>query len=439
MRVELADHAVPGVRDENVSVRPDRQIVGSVEARLQCGAAVPFVARLRQAGQVAGFAGGGHLKEAIARNHLDDPEISPGIESRAKRFFQLELRRHGKDGFAASREPGQPQESETGGCEERKGRFHAGIPNEGAQDVERDFGERRPCKPVSSRAMTQAPQIRTLLPEDLPVAEKLRELAGWNQTREDWQRFLDMEPEGCFLAEWEGRPVGTATTLRYGRELAWIGMVLVHPEERRRGVGSALLRHAIAWLRSREVRCIKLDATPAGKLVYDALGFRDEWDLHRWEHRGLFPGQLVDQGLGRRAFQAGDVVRVAALDTRGFGVSREPLLFALAQQSRGVLIEDAQGRVLGYGFVRPGTRASYLGPVVAETGEAGSLLVESLLALVPGAPVFWDVPEGNAVAVAQASRLGFARQRLLTRMFLGENGHPGEPSLIYGLAAPEVG
>jgi GNAT superfamily N-acetyltransferase len=53
-------------------------------------------------------------------------------------------------------------------------------------------------------------------------------------------------------------PAGTATTIGYGTDLAWIGMVLVHPDHRRHGVGRALLAHCIAFLRERRIRSIKL-------------------------------------------------------------------------------------------------------------------------------------------------------------------------------------
>src|SRR5580700_4974672 len=113
-------------------------------------------------------------------------------------------------------------------------------------------------------------RMRTMLPSDLSFADSLRALAGWNQTPADWRRFLAMQPEGCFMAQWNGVPAGTATTTVYGSDLAWIGMVLVHPEYRRRGIGRGLLLKCIEHLQARRVRCIKLDATPQGRPVYES-------------------------------------------------------------------------------------------------------------------------------------------------------------------------
>lgn len=282
-------------------------------------------------------------------------------------------------------------------------------------------------------------RVRTLTAEDVAFAETVRALAGWNQTPADWERFLAMEPGGCFLAEWEGAHAGTATTTIYGPELAWVGMVLVHPDFRRRGIGRALLQHCLAHLRHRGVRCIKLDATPAGKDVYDRLGFRNEWTLHRWVGRPV--GAKLDAPESRlRPWQETDAARVESLDAAAFGVSRRSLLVALAKQSSVALVlESGPGGIAGFGFARAGSQALYLGPVVANSTEAGLRLVEALIARHPGRRIFWDIPGPNEPAVAWAQQHGFQVQRPLIRMFLGGNATPGNPCWQFALAGPEVG
>jgi GNAT superfamily N-acetyltransferase len=282
-------------------------------------------------------------------------------------------------------------------------------------------------------------RLRVLTPADLPFANSVRALAGWNQTHEDWERFLATEPDGCFLAEWNGVSAGTATTTVYGPALAWIGMVLVHPEYRRRGIGRALLQHGIEYLRGRGVRCIKLDATPLGRTVYQSLGFQDEWTFKRWTGRVARP-EVSPPEARLRCLRASEVQWAESLDVSAFGVSRQRLLAALTCQSRCALVlESAAGRVAGYGLLRPGAQALYLGPAVATSDEAGLRLVQELVARTEGQPVFWDIPDPNAAAVSWAERHGFTVQRPLTRMFLGENLAPGDPRQQFALSGPETG
>lgn len=287
--------------------------------------------------------------------------------------------------------------------------------------------------------MNSSLRLRQMTAADLPFADSVRALAGWNQTLGDWQRMLAHEPEGCFLAEWNGAPAGTATTTVYGQELAWIGMVLVHPDYRRRGVGKGLLERCIEYLRGRGVRCIKLDATPLGQKVYDRLGFKNEWTLSRWVHTSLHPGFAVSDPR-IRSWRVEDCRLIDRLDTAAFGVSRQRLLQALAQQNRHALVlESEPRRVAAYGLRRSGAQALYLGPVVATSATTGLRLVEALLARTDGETIFWDIPDPNAAAVAWASRQGFSRQRSLTRMYLGRNSAPGDPRKQFALAGPEKG
>jgi len=281
--------------------------------------------------------------------------------------------------------------------------------------------------------------IRQLTRAHLPFADRVRDLAGWNQTMDDWERFLATEPDGCFLAEWEGEQAGTATTTRYGTTLAWVGMVLVHPSYRRRGIGRALLEHCLDRLRSRGVECVKLDATPLGQTMYHGLGFETEWTLGRWSGRATNL-RANPTGVGLRSWRSTDVAEIEALDTAAFGVSRRRLLAALAAQSFAALVmESPAGSIAGFGLLRPGSRALYLGPVVATSEQAGLELVEGLVARSEGQPVFWDIPDPNIAAVSWADRHGFTVQRRLTRMRLGRSLAQGDPRRQFALSGPETG
>ena len=284
--------------------------------------------------------------------------------------------------------------------------------------------------PLTLRVMTEA---------DLPFADSVRALVGWNQTPRDWLRFLAMEPLGCFVAEWDGKPAGTATTISYGTDLGWIGMMLVHPDFRRRGIGGALVVKCMEFLRGKNLRCIKLDATPLGKAVYDTLGFRIESHLSRWERAtGIF--QNVSDGPDVGTWCNADANEIAATDTAAFGTSRARLLRELATDSRVALVsQNASGGITGFGMLREGTHAAYLGPCSATDEAAGLRLIAQLVSRAGSARIFWDIHDDNVAAVEWAQRHGFTRQRPLIRMALGEGATPGDLRKQFAIAAPEVG
>jgi GNAT superfamily N-acetyltransferase len=287
--------------------------------------------------------------------------------------------------------------------------------------------------------MIKSLDLRLMTADDLLFADHLRALEGWNQSLEDWRRYLMTEPNGCFVAVWNGVPAGTIIATIYGQELGWIGMLLVHPDFRRRGIGTELLKVCIKYLQGRNVRCIKLDATPAGKVVYDVLGFKDEWTLSRWE--GVYaPPSLLTPDLRVRKWQKTDIPMVDRIDAEAFGVSRNRVLQALAHESLSALIlESKPGRIVGYGLLRGGSRAMQIGPVVATSSHSGIHLIEALLLDSRGQRIFWDIPHRNTAAIDWAKHQSFTVQRSLTRMYLGENSMPGDPQKHFALAGPELG
>ena len=279
--------------------------------------------------------------------------------------------------------------------------------------------------------------IRLLTAADLNFADELRKFAGWNQTLPYWRRFLALSPEGCFLASCEGASAGVATTTIYGRDLAWIGTVLVHPDYRRAGLGRALVQQCLDYLRGRGISTIKLDATALGQKVYEPLGFREETTLTRWEREAGTSQDLKAGPLTR--CEMSDLPEMEAFDAKAFGVSRGPLLAALASQSRALLRRSPAGAVCGFGMVRPGSRALYLGPLTALDPFCAEEIARRLLGESSDQPFFWDLPDRNQSAVALAQRLGFKAQRNLIRMLLGPNRAPGEIGKQFGIAGPETG
>ena len=273
--------------------------------------------------------------------------------------------------------------------------------------------------------------LRSLVSRDLSFAHRLSQLAGWNQTRRDWERFLTLGQGGCFLAEYDGVPAGTATTTCYGSDLAWIGMVLVDPGFRRRGIGTDLLQRAIHYLRDeRGISCVRLDATPEGRPLYEGLGFQAEWGLRRWRREAV--GNQCNEVLLHPEFSDA----AFALDKLVFGADRSGLLRSLASGSlAGASLPDGS-----FGLIRDGERAVYLGPVTAASSVSGATLIENLARQCPGDRViFWDLPDENFIATDMAVSLGFRPVRELTRMWLGDAPAPSDPLRIFGLAEPGLG
>jgi len=277
------------------------------------------------------------------------------------------------------------------------------------------------------------PDMQAMTPADIPAGMRLKDAAGWNQTTEDWARFLEANPGGCFVAEWNGEVAGTVTTITYEHRFAWIGMVLVHPELRGRGIGTALLVKAIDYLDGTRIPCAKLDATPQGKLLYEKLGFQVEYDLERHILRS-------EPGRGAAPGKAEDLEAVLAMDRDIFGADRSTLLRSIASAAPEFVATVRQGGSLsGYALGRRGSHADHLGPWIARTEPAAREILENFLLRSRRNVVFVDVVKDNPWAPDLLIEKGFKFSRALTRMYRGKNAHPGRPGLVGAILGPEFG
>jgi predicted N-acetyltransferase YhbS len=257
--------------------------------------------------------------------------------------------------------------------------------------------------------------MRTMTVDDLPDGLRLSRQAGWNQTDADWSRMLDLQPDGCFVAEREGEPVGTVTTCLFGT-VAWVAMVLVDEAVRGQGIGKSLVAHALEFLDSQGTRTVRLDATPLGLPLYEKLKFVAEYRLDRYH--GRLPG--AERPPDARSMPSDRMDDLIALDRAVTGTDRGKLLRRLAAERPEMLRFVQRGQLVdGFLMARPGSGAVQIGPCIAGP-EAGSVLLDEAWRTYAGQAVFIDVPTDHAEAQAMARAGGLTVQRHLIRMSRGE-------------------
>jgi GNAT superfamily N-acetyltransferase len=262
--------------------------------------------------------------------------------------------------------------------------------------------------------------LRLMTSDDVPLGMRLRQQAGWNQTEADWRRCLELQPDGCFVAEVEGVPVGTVTTCIFG-SVAWIAMVLVDVAMRGRGIGRGLLNGALAFLDARGIASVRLDATPLGRPLYQSLGFVEEYTLIR--HEGVLsnakPAAKSSEEIVVRALPASHLEHALQLDRQITNTDRQTLLCRLFAESPEEWYLAVRGdEVLGYAGARAGSRAWQIGPCMATSG-GGPLLLADAWQRHAGQNVFVDVPADNHAAITSVQAAGLVPQRPLYRMGRG--------------------
>ena len=278
-------------------------------------------------------------------------------------------------------------------------------------------------------------EIRLLSESDIPAAMKLKEAAGWNQTEDDWRRLISLEPAGCFAAIRNHELVGTTTTTTYKDQLAWVGMVLVDPQNRRQGIATRLMETALDYL-SGKVATVKLDATAQGKPVYERFGFEVESLVERWV--GTLQGSSI---VPNDAMLNSDTLYdLLDFDRRAFNADRSTLIQSLINDSNflPVVKRSPGGKLSGYALARLGTKANYLGPICAtQASDVGSLIDEMLRRMGAGR-VYIDFNRECSTPVTVLSDRGFVKERDLIRMSAGGSSKKTSPFVV-AIAGPEIG
>lgn len=276
---------------------------------------------------------------------------------------------------------------------------------------------------------------------DLRGARAIQLAEHWNQTEADWELFLTQNPEGCFVAAVQDGPdsefvVGTVTTIRYGSGVCWISLLLVHREYRGLGIAKRLMKSAIS---ANEGACtsLRLDATPAGKPVYEALGFRSDYTLERWargpvDSAGTFDSpELIKVDATRPA----DVLR---RDLEVFGADRSAVIHhMLLGAPRGAWRSEGANGAISFVLGRPGEFNYHIGPIISsDPGDTASLIAAGVAAAGRG-PVIVDLNPASG-AGPRLEALGFRMQRPFTRMTRGATVSE-HPEALVAAIGPEFG
>ncbi len=276
--------------------------------------------------------------------------------------------------------------------------------------------------------------IRRMTLGDVALGMRLKEQAGWNQIPADWHRFLALQPEGCFVAQWDDRPVATTTTCVFG-PVGWIAMVLVDQSYRHRGIATRLVQHALEYLDRRSVSTVRLDATQFGQPVYERMGFAPQHHLVRLQ--GVARGECREAGM--TAADAEAIDDLGGLDQAATRTDRRRLIERLvAERPAEMRLMWHDTTLAGYVMLRPGANATQIGPAVAIDEVAGRKLCDWAFARCAGKPVFVDVPLQNDAAIQWARSCGLVEQRRFARMVRGRPVND-DVSLLWASSGPEKG
>jgi GNAT superfamily N-acetyltransferase len=260
---------------------------------------------------------------------------------------------------------------------------------------------------------------------------------GWNPGLHDAEIFWATHPEGFVAAEADGELVGGGSTVSYGGRFGFMGLFIVAPAHRGRGLGRRLWHHRKEALLARlePGASIGMDGVFEMQPFYARGGFAPAGRDLRFEGVGAaaaIPPALVD--VREIPFEA-----LLRYDAAHFPGPRATFLDRWIAQPGSRALAAVEGAELrGYGVVRPCRRGFKIGPLFAADAGIAEDLLRALGDHARGEPLVLDAPEANPAAVALARRHGMREVFGCARMYLGPPPDlPGHE--IFGVTTFELG
>lgn len=261
--------------------------------------------------------------------------------------------------------------------------------------------------------MSDSIHYRPFTVADVDAAHGLTLELKWPHRPEDWLFVANLGTG--FVAERDGRVVGTVMCWKYGADTSSLGMVIVSPAFQGYGIGRRLTEMALEALGA---RATLLHATPAGLPLYEKLGFRRIGTLDQHQGAALQPPLLPLPSRERlRPLGVNDTPRLIELASRTSGLDRSAVLPALVACSDGIGL-DRDGELIGFALFRRFGRGRAIGPVVAPRDAdpvRAKALIGHWLASNPGMFIRIDVPRESGLT-DWLEALGLARVDSVVKM-----------------------
>ncbi len=278
---------------------------------------------------------------------------------------------------------------------------------------------------------------RTATRDELELAVQWAAQERWNPGLGDADVFWASDPEGFVCAEENGEVIATGSIVSYSGEFGFMGFFIVRPELRGQGIG----REFWQWRRDRLLARLHPGAAIGMDGVFEMQPFYAKGGF-AFSHRNLRMegvGQAHDTDPGLVDLSAISFEQVAAYDRRHFGFARDEFLrrWINPEGGRGLgCIMD--GELRGMGVIRPCQAGFKIGPLCAENASIADRLFRALSRWAVDQPIFLDVPENNAEALALAKTYSLQEVFGCARMYHGLA--PDLPwSQIYGVTSFELG
>ncbi|WP_284286059.1 GNAT family N-acetyltransferase [Alicyclobacillus fastidiosus] len=276
-----------------------------------------------------------------------------------------------------------------------------------------------------------------LYEKDIQQLIRLSESVGWDYDESEIRTIMI---SGLVYGHktMAGEIVSCAAIIPYGDNLASLGMVIVHPNYRRLGLGKEVTIRCIQSV-PRSVP-IMLIATPEGKPMYERLGFKSVDSIQKYLCDSYHPPRNTDViDYSFAPYHPSHLPGIIKLDQSACGANRKKFLSVRVQQAKqAITVQNREGDIVGYAFSIQGTVNLIIGPVVAPNYKVASHLLHKL-AIANESRLRIDIPKEQGEFGSILVERGFQMVSSPPIMLLNGDDLPARDRTLFGIAAQVFG
>nr|WP_240503678.1 GNAT family N-acetyltransferase [Pseudoalteromonas amylolytica] len=224
---------------------------------------------------------------------------------------------------------------------------------------------------MENRSLT----IKTMTPSELDIAVEWAACEGWNPGLSDAQCYYRADPNGFLMGYLGDEPIASISVVKYNNSFGFLGFYIVKPEYRGLGFGWQIWQAGLQYLNGCN---IALDGVVAQQDNYKKSGFKLAYRNIRFAGTGG-----GTEPLASNIVSLSDLPIATVLDYEQafFPAKRENFLKCWVTQANShALAIMNEGKIAGYGVIRPCRQGYKIGPLFANSKAEAEQLFQALRA-----------------------------------------------------------
>lgn len=275
--------------------------------------------------------------------------------------------------------------------------------------------------------------ISAITADEMPTIIEWAAREGWNPGLNDHQCFYVSDPGGFFAGRINNQIISVGSAVNYGAEYSFLGLYIVDPKFRSRGLGMPITQTLLSHIGDRNAG---IDGVVEMVDKYKEIGFHLAHNNARYACQGAKQSKIDERIVDANTIPF-DLI--TTYDFLHFRAPRAEFLQCWINQPNSIAkIYLINEQVFGFITLRKCRHGYKVGPLFAENYSIAESLFRFALDHAGDEMIYLDIPVPNMNAIKLTEVFKMQQVFATARMYLHED--PKLPlEKIYGITSFELG